>query len=76
MPFDLSDLCCFFFFFSLFFFLVNLEDVKNIKIIFSSEDKENSLSVAMSASVFYSLKTGKGQAVRIDSGPYARAVWY
>lgn len=59
-----------------FFFLVNLEDVKNKKIIFSSEDTENSLSVAMSASVFYSLKTGKGQAVRIDSVPYARAVWY
>ena len=73
MPFDLSYLCWFFFFFS---FLVNLEDVKNIKIIFSSEDTENSLSVAVSASVFYSLKTGKGQAEKVDSVPYARAVWY
>ena len=59
-----------------FSFLVNLEDVKNIKIIFPSEDTENSLSVAVSASVFYSLKTGKGPAEKIDSVPYARAVWY
>ena len=49
-----------------FFFLVNLEDVKNIKIMFSSEDTENSLSIAVLASVFYSLQTGKGQAVKID----------
>ena len=50
--------------------------MKNIKIIFPSEDTENSLSVAVSASVFYSLKTGKGPAEKIDSVPYARAVWY